>query len=46
MKAKIFVTVLAVLLMIGIAILRSGAIKKPLPISPGAFEEVQKAKPR
>jgi hypothetical protein len=32
MKAKLFVIVLAVLMMIGIAILRSRTIKKTLPI--------------
>jgi hypothetical protein len=46
MKAKFFVVFLAALLMIGIAILRSRTIKKTLPISPGAFGEVQKTKPR
>ena len=46
MKAKLFVTVIAILLMIGIAFLRSRAIKITLPISPGAFEEVQKVRPR
>ena len=45
MKAKLFVIVLAALMLIGIAILRSRTIKKTLPISPGAFEELQKAKP-
>lgn len=42
MKAKVFVIVLAAPILIGIAILRSRAIKKTLPISPGAFEEVQR----
>ena len=45
MKAKLFVIVLAALMMIGIGIVRSRTIKKTLPISPGAFEEVQRAKP-
>jgi hypothetical protein len=46
MKAKLFVIVLAALMMIGIAIFRSRTIKKPLPIQPGAFEEMQKARRR
>jgi hypothetical protein len=46
MKSKLFVIALAALLLIGIAILRSRTVKKTLPISPGVFEEIQKAKPR
>jgi len=44
MKAKLFVIVLAALIVIGIAIVRSRIIKKPLPIQPGAFD--QKARGR
>ena len=44
MKVKLFVIVVAALLMIGIAIFRSRLIKKTLPISPGVFDEVEKAK--
>jgi hypothetical protein len=46
MKAKLFVIILAVMMMIGIAILRSRTAKKLLPIHPGAFEEMQKARRR
>jgi hypothetical protein len=46
MKAKLFVIILVALMMIGIAILRSRTIKKPLPMQPGALEEIQKARRR
>ncbi len=39
MKAKLFAIVLAVLMMIGIAILRQRIIKKPLPTQPGVFDQ-------
>jgi hypothetical protein len=46
MKAKLFVIILAALLLIGIAILRSWTVKKILPITPGVFDEIQKDKSR
>jgi len=46
MKAKLFVIVLAVLMLVGITIIRSWAVKKALPISPSVFDEVQKDKTR
>jgi hypothetical protein len=46
MKAKIFVIVVGVLMLIGIMLLRSRSIKEPLPISPGAFDETEKSKSR
>jgi hypothetical protein len=39
MRAKLFVIVLAALIMIAIAILRSQIIKKPLPTQPGSFDQ-------
>jgi hypothetical protein len=44
MKAKLFVIVLAVLMLVGITIIRSWTVKKTLPISPSVFDEVQKDK--
>jgi hypothetical protein len=41
MKAKIVVIVLAVLMLVGITIIRSWTVKKTLPISPSVFDEVQ-----
>ncbi len=46
MKAKIFAIVIAALMLIGIALLRSRTIKRTFPISPGAFDETQKSKTR
>jgi hypothetical protein len=46
MKAKLFAIVLAALMMIGIAILRSRIVEKLQPIQPGAFEEMRKARRR
>jgi hypothetical protein len=45
MKAKFFGIVRAALMMISIGILRSGGIRKTLPITPGAFEEVNGQSP-
>ena len=44
MKAKLFVIVLAGLMLVGITIIRSWTVKKTLPISPSVFDEVQKDK--
>lgn len=46
MKAKFFVIVLVVLMLVGITIIRSWTVKKTLPISPSVFDEVQKDKTR
>ena len=46
MKAKIFVIVVALLMMIGIMLLRSRTIRKDMPISPGTFDETEKSKSR
>jgi hypothetical protein len=46
MKAKLFVIVLAALMLIGIVIIRSWTVKNTLPISPSVFDEVQKDKTR
>jgi hypothetical protein len=46
MKAKLFVIVLAALMLVGISIIRSWTVKKTLPISPSVFDEVQKDKTR
>jgi hypothetical protein len=44
MRAKLFVIGFAALLIVGIVILRSWIIKKPLPTQPGVFN--QKARSR
>jgi hypothetical protein len=44
MKAKFFVIVVVLLMMIGIMLLRSRTPRKDMPISPGAFDETEKSK--
>jgi hypothetical protein len=44
MKAKLFVILRSVLMLVGIAIVRSWTVKKTLPISPSVFDEAQKDK--
>ena len=46
MKAKLCVIVLAVLMLVGITIIRSWTVKKTLPISPSVFDKVEKDKTR
>jgi len=46
MKAKFFVIVVVLLMMIGIMLLRSRTPRRDMPISPGAFDETEKSKSR
>jgi hypothetical protein len=46
MNAKVFLLILAVLLILGIAIFRYRAATSPLHIDPHAAEEIEKAKRR